>query len=88
MKLDNLGLAVFESSLRTNFYPFSLTRPTFDLNFGTGTLLSRIEERASSIATDLFVPEYLQGITQENHPDAKVNVGGSGRYLIVNSLIH
>ena len=78
---------VFESSLRTNFYPLSLTRPTFDLYFGTGTLLSRIEERVSSKATDLFVPEYLQGITQENHPDAKVNVGDSGRCLIVNSLI-
>ena len=87
MKLGNLRLAVFESSLRTNFYPLTLTRPAFDLSFGTGTLLSRIEERVSSKATDLFVPDHLQGTTQENHQDAKVNDSVSGKCLIVNSLI-
>ena len=82
-----MRLVVFESSLRTNFSPLSLTRPTFDLNFGIGTLLSRIEQRVGIKASDLYVPEYLRELTQEKHPYVKVNEEVSQRCLLVNSLI-
>ncbi len=78
---------VFDSSLRTNFHPISLTRPTFDISIGTGTLLTRIEDRMGMKATNLFVPPYLQDVTRENHHGADVNSDIPGKCLIVNSLI-
>jgi len=82
-----MRLVVFESSLRANFRPLSLTRPTFDLNFGIGTLLSRIEQRVGNKASDLYVPEYLRDVTQEKHPEVKVNEEVSQKCLLVNALI-
>jgi UDP-N-acetylglucosamine diphosphorylase/glucosamine-1-phosphate N-acetyltransferase len=57
------------------------------MNFGTGTLLTRIEDRTARKASDLFVPEYLRETTKETHPDANVNSDVSSKCLIINSLI-
>ncbi len=82
-----MNLAVFDSGLRANFSPVSLTHATFDMTFGTGTLLSSIEERVGAKAANLFVPDYLQDLTQEYHMEMKVNSAVSRKCLIVNSLI-
>jgi UDP-N-acetylglucosamine diphosphorylase / glucose-1-phosphate thymidylyltransferase / UDP-N-acetylgalactosamine diphosphorylase / glucosamine-1-phosphate N-acetyltransferase / galactosamine-1-phosphate N-acetyltransferase len=87
LKLADLGLAVFDSSIRQNFYPFSLTRPCFELCLGTRTLLERIESNLSTSATHLFVPKYLEPLAKENHPSARVNEEVSQRTLYVNSLL-
>ncbi|MGH2638165.1 MAG: putative sugar nucleotidyl transferase, partial [Rhabdochlamydiaceae bacterium] len=74
MNLGEIRLVVFDDpSLRKNFYPLSLTRPTFDLTFGTGTLLTGIEQKMGSRVADLFVPGYLEEISRETHPSYSIN---------------
>jgi UDP-N-acetylglucosamine diphosphorylase/glucosamine-1-phosphate N-acetyltransferase len=87
LKLTDLGLAVFDSSIRHNFYPLSLTRPCFELWLGTRSLLERIESNLSAKANHLFVPKYLEPLAKENHPSAQVNAEVSQRTIYVNSLV-
>lgn len=87
MRSDNILLAVFESDLRENFFPLTLTRPTFDLPFGTHTLLGRIESRLGVKSDYLYVPDYLKTVAQENHPGTKLNEWISQRCLAISSLV-
>ena len=87
MRLDDFALAVFDSSLRDNFNPLSLTKPAFDFTFGTCSLLERIEQRVSANSIYLFAPDYLENLTKEEHPHSKVNCHVSGKILLINSLI-
>lgn len=87
MRLDNVKLAVFDSNARENFFPLTLTRPAFDLCFGTSTLLRRIEARLGLRVEYLCVPEYLAKLVKENHPGTSVNENISQRCLVINSLV-
>ena len=87
MKLDNIKVAIFDSELRTNFFPLTLTRPTFDLHFGTSSLLHRVESRLGVKADYLYVPDYLKMVVRENHISAKVNEPISQKCLVVNPLL-
>ncbi|MDG6998259.1 MAG: hypothetical protein JRN15_04000 [Nitrososphaerota archaeon] len=87
MKLDNVQLAVFDSVLRANFFPLTLTRATFDLHFGTRSLLGRVERRLGVRADYLFVPDYLKNVVKENHPSAKVNEHVSQKCVVINPLV-
>lgn len=79
-------IVVFESHIRENFYPLSLTRPAFDFLCGTKSLLENIESALESKATDLIVPKYLEGICRGDHPQQRVNDSISERCLAVSGL--
>jgi UDP-N-acetylglucosamine diphosphorylase/glucosamine-1-phosphate N-acetyltransferase len=79
-------IVVFDSQVRENFYPLSLTRPTFDFLCGTKSLLQNIEDSLESEVTDLLVPKYLEAICKEYHPRKKINESVSERCLVVNGL--
>ena len=89
MKLDDVrALVVFEpAEERKNFFPISLTKPTFDFLFGTRTIVDRIEQNLGKKVTNLFVPEYLFGTTKETHPNIKVNESVNETCLVINSLV-
>ncbi len=87
MNLDSLQLVVFESELRRNFEPLSLTRPTFDFLLGARTLLERIERRLGHKATGLIVPRHLELLSKEQHPRCRINEHLEGDCLVVNSLL-
>lgn len=87
MRLDDIALAVFDSGLRDNFNPLSLTKPTFDFTLGTRSLLERIEQRTSTNSSHLFTNDYLENLTREKHPRSKVNYSISEKHLLINSLI-
>jgi UDP-N-acetylglucosamine diphosphorylase / glucose-1-phosphate thymidylyltransferase / UDP-N-acetylgalactosamine diphosphorylase / glucosamine-1-phosphate N-acetyltransferase / galactosamine-1-phosphate N-acetyltransferase len=78
---------VFDSPIRENFYPLSLTRPTFDFLCGTRSLLENIERALGAAVTDLIVPKYLEEICKEEHPKVTVNDNVMGRCLALNALI-
>ena len=79
-------IVVFDSPIRENFYPLSLTRPTFDFLCGTRSLLENIEHSLGSKVTDLTVPKYLEAICKEEHPAKAVNEAVTGKCLAVNAL--
>lgn len=87
MRSDSVKLALFESGLRANFFPLTLTRPTFDLHFGTSSLLDRVESRLRAKVDYLFVPDYLKSVVEEDHPTVKVNDYISQKCVAVNPLI-
>lgn len=80
-------LVLFESSLRENYFPLSLTKPICDLNFGTGSLLESVEDLAESKISDLFVPSYLESLAIQSHANRQVNKHVSTKCVLINSLI-
>jgi UDP-N-acetylglucosamine diphosphorylase/glucosamine-1-phosphate N-acetyltransferase len=80
-------IVIFESYLRENFYPLSLTRSTFDFLCGTKTLLESIESSIGKNATDLLVPKYLEAVCKEKHSHFKVNEDVNSKCLALNSLL-
>ncbi len=79
---------VFESKLRDNMYPLSLTRPSFDFLCGTSSLLENIERVLQKKVTHLIVPKYLEALCKESHPGCSINTGLEGRCLAVNALLN
>ncbi len=78
---------MFESTLRENFQPLSLTRPTFDFLLGTATLLERIQNGLGMNVTDAVVPRYLEKTTREKHQQLLVNEDITERCIAVNALV-
>jgi UDP-N-acetylglucosamine diphosphorylase/glucosamine-1-phosphate N-acetyltransferase len=81
-------IAVFDLEMRENFYPISLTRPTFEFLCGTKSLLQNIEDSLDAKVSDLFVPRYLKGVCEDCHPDKRVNTAITERFLAINSLVN
>ena len=86
MKISDYRLIVFESGLRENYYPLSLTKPTFDLTLGTNSLLEFLESRFQSKSSGLFVPSYLEKLAAKEHGDI-VNKHVPNKSILINSLI-
>lgn len=80
-------LLVFEPDFRENFYPLTYTKPSFDLLFGTETLLEAIERKLKIKATNLYTPRYIEDYAKELHPSVEVNQSVSTECVIVNSLV-
>ena len=76
---------IVESKLRENFFPLTYTKLSASLLFGTRSLRESIEEEFSAKATDILVPNYLQGYTYEIFPDLQVNASISSECIIANS---
>jgi UDP-N-acetylglucosamine diphosphorylase/glucosamine-1-phosphate N-acetyltransferase len=77
---------VFDSYLRENFYPLSLTRPIFGLLCGTKSLVQNIEEALDSKVTDVIVPKYLESVCTDDHREKKVNDSVTEKCLAINGL--
>ncbi len=80
-------LVIFESVLRENLHPLTLTRCSFDLLLGSTSLIRRVERRLQMAVTDAIVPEYLRAISKETHPDVNFTTHVAERSLVVNSQI-
>lgn len=86
--LGESRLVIFDSKLRQNFYPFSLTRPVFDFLLGSETILQGIEQRSGRPATDLIVPKSLEELCRENHLGAKINEDVAEPCIAISSLVN
>lgn len=86
MKLDRKQLVLFESQLRRNFEPLSLTRQTFDFLLGTKSIRERIESDLGCNFSNLVVPEHLEALCKEKNPDCSVN-SESSSCIAINSLV-
>lgn len=79
------SLALFEDAHWQNFFPISLTRPTFDIKVGAK---SYFEEYTDS-PEYLLAREFLAGTTKERHPGCKVNPSSvDADTVYVNGLLH
>lgn len=72
---------------RDNFYPLSLTRPSFDFLFGTRTILQKIEKALHQKASILLVPKFLEETSKEVHQEVSINSTSSRTSFLVNSMI-
>lgn len=79
------SLALFEDTHSQNFFPISLTKPTFDIKVGAK---SYFEEYANP-PEYLLAREFLAGTTKERHPACKVNSSSIDTDTVyVNGLLH
>lgn len=80
-----VSLALFEDSHWQNFFPITLTRPTFDVKVGAKSYF----EEYSQPPDFLITREYLAEITQERHSSSKVNSSSiDSDTVYVNGLLH
>ncbi len=80
-------LVLFED--RVNFFnPLSITRPIFDLNFGSKSLIEGWRRNISSAGTCAIIRDYLVDSTKRRHRDLEVNPSKiDTTALFVNSLL-
>ena len=80
-------LVLFED--RVNFFnPLSITRPIFDLNFGSKSLIEGWRRNLSSAGTCAIIRDYLVDSTKRRHRDLEVNPSKiDTTALFVNSLL-
>ncbi|MBI2126380.1 MAG: hypothetical protein HYU02_03585 [Thaumarchaeota archaeon] len=84
-----MSLIVFEDELTENFYPLTLTRASFELLLGTGTLLDNLLQRFQTSSVSVFSRKYLEAIIKKRI--RKQNVGrfdADGDVLLVNGLVN
>lgn len=68
-----MQLVFYEDELTQNFTPIALTRPVFELLCGHNSLRERLVKSFSPKRWGAFVRQHLQGVYQEQHPEAVVN---------------
>jgi UDP-N-acetylglucosamine diphosphorylase/glucosamine-1-phosphate N-acetyltransferase len=60
-----VSLIVFEDELVENFYPLTLTRASFELLLGTGTLLESLLQRFKTSSISVFSRNYLEPVIKK-----------------------
>jgi UDP-N-acetylglucosamine diphosphorylase/glucosamine-1-phosphate N-acetyltransferase len=68
-----MRFCVFEDAGVANLEPLALTRPAFDLWFGAGTLLNRLQRHFAAREAAALVRPYLADLCRQDHPDLVVN---------------
>jgi UDP-N-acetylglucosamine diphosphorylase/glucosamine-1-phosphate N-acetyltransferase len=80
-----VSVALFEDSHWQNFFPITLTKPTFDVKVGAKSFF----EEYSPSPDFLLAREFLAATTQERHPGSKVNPSSvDADTVYVNGLLH
>lgn len=93
-----MNIALFEDQFVPNFYPFTLTKPIFDLKLGAMSVFEEYQARLSNSnnhrntehfeTKDLFVRDYLAQITKERHPKNNVNPASiDSDIVLINGLV-
>lgn len=79
------GIALFEDSHWQNFAPITLTKATFDVKAGARSFF----EEYKQLPEMLLTREYLAGVTNERHPQCRVNSSMiDSDTVFVNGLLH
>lgn len=78
----------FEDSLSENFYPLTLTKPAFDLLFGSKTLLEEKLTQLKPTDYQLMVRDHLKETTRARYTRRKVNpAAAEDETLFVHALL-
>ena len=91
-----MNIIIFEDGLHDNFYPFSLTRPLWELRSGLFSFRERIElfvrkdGRLKGSSIHFFTREYLAPYFRERYPQASINdytvFDRDGEFLFLNAV--
>ena len=60
-------ITIFEDSNALNFEPISLTRPVFDIRYGSLTLYERLKELSNNKITAFYVRDSLKELAKKKH---------------------
>ena len=60
-------ITIFEDSNALNFEPISLTRPVFDIRYGSLTLYERLKELSKYKITAFYVRDSLKELAKKKH---------------------
>lgn len=80
-------VCVFEDKKFSNFFPLSLSQPTFELRIGFQNLRLRLQEELSGSPRGVLCRDYLSRIMQLRDPELKVNDIPEGEVLFLNGRL-
>jgi len=63
-------ITIFEDSAALNFEPISLTRPVFDIRYGSFTLNERLKELCNNKVTAFYVRDSLKELVKKQHSNS------------------
>lgn len=67
MRAHIVQYIIFDDDLTSNFYPITLTKPSFDLILGTGTLIDILIRKLNLKKFSLIVKPYLADIVKQKY---------------------
>ena len=82
-----MQICIFEDKKSKNFEPLTLSRPVYDLLFGTKTIRERTISTFSSLNYSLHCRDYLAEALRENESTVKVNLIIDTSCLFINGRI-
>ena len=63
-------ITIFEDPSALNFEPISLTRPVFDIRYGSFTLYERLKELCNNKITAFYVRDSLKELAKKKHSNS------------------
>jgi len=63
-------ITIFEDSTALNFEPISLTRPVFDIRYGSFTLYERLKGLCKNKITAFYVRDSLKELVKKQHSNS------------------
>ncbi|MBL52054.1 MAG: hypothetical protein CMG57_08870 [Candidatus Marinimicrobia bacterium] len=82
-----MRMILFEDQYTPNLEPIIMTRPVFDLRFGSNTLLNRVAKICSEDIISFWVRDELLERTAEIYPDAIINKAPNEETLWLNARV-
>jgi hypothetical protein len=85
-----LEIVVFDDPLLSNnFKPLTYTRATFELPYGSDTILENLLNTLKPDKVTLLVPNYLEEVVKERHPNLTINPESvNGDAILVNGFFN
>jgi UDP-N-acetylglucosamine diphosphorylase/glucosamine-1-phosphate N-acetyltransferase len=85
-----LEIVVFDDPLLSNnFKPLTYTRATFELPYGSDTILDNLINTLKPDKVTLLVPKYLEEVVKERHPTLTINPESvNGDAILVNGFFN
>ena len=82
-----MKVVLFEDHKVLNLEPLTLNRPVFDLRYGSGTLLNRVNQFFPNNSISLWVREAIKELTLKLHQNAQVNELNKDNLIWLNARV-
>ena len=80
-------ITIFEDSTALNFEPISLTRPVFDIRYGSLTLYERLKELCNNKITAFYVRDSLKEFVQRKHLNSLLSYEETSNQVWLNGRV-
>ena len=80
-------ITIFEDSTALNFEPISLTRPVFDIRYGSFTLYERLRALCNNKITAFYVRDSLKELAKKKHLNSLLSYEETSNQVWLNGRV-